>query len=498
MRHFLKLVCCLFFCLSIHTLLFASTYYVSPNGSDTTGNGTSTAPWRTLTKAFSQGGGHTYILKDGTYNYSGSEIMGIPDGTAGGYTVIRAENNGEAIIATSSMALNMNHTDAYIQIEGIKFDNAYIKSVLGNHIKVQKCAFAGGPSTANTGNFAMGTNDYNDTHHILVEDCWFYGPGGRYKVLVYQSSQIVLRRLVVRDDGGWTDNASNPEAGICVYESSDVSCQNCIVIDSNLTTYDNNNVGAFYVTGHAGNPPTNNLKYFGCMALNNKMQVWHNDTDDGGQGCEVENFIGYDHEYGMGTSNRSMNISMKNITLGKFVNRALADYGDYAISVTNSILFNAGANYTGTVVSTYTDTYSPNDFSGAGIIHVNPLTNGLVYLPRIEAGSTLKTSGSSGGQMGAEIIKRYGVSGTLWGESGYNTLTSENLWPWPNEARIKTDMAADDARGFCTGNSLDGTPQTLTKYIWEYLGNQIPSSVYGITTTTLKGSLTLSGQGTLK
>jgi hypothetical protein len=36
------------------------------------------------------------------------------------------------------------------------------------------------------------------------------------------------------------------------------------------------------------------------------------------------------------------------------------------------------------------------------------------------------------------------------------------------------------ARGFATGNSKDGAPQTLTKYIWEYLGNQIPPEVYGL------------------
>jgi MYXO-CTERM domain-containing protein len=34
------------------------------------------------------------------------------------------------------------------------------------------------------------------------------------------------------------------------------------------------------------------------------------------------------------------------------------------------------------------------------------------------------------------------------------------------------------ARGFATGTSRDGSPQTLTKYIWEYLGNPIPDEVY--------------------
>jgi hypothetical protein len=37
----------------------------------------------------------------------------------------------------------------------------------------------------------------------------------------------------------------------------------------------------------------------------------------------------------------------------------------------------------------------------------------------------------------------------------------------------------DGARGFAAGNSMDGSAQTLTKYVWEYLGNQIPCEIYG-------------------
>ena len=70
------------------------------------------------------------------------------------------------------------------------------------------------------------------------------------------------------------------------------------------------------------------------------------------------------------------------------------------------------------------------------------------------------------------------------------------MWPFPNEDLIKTKMAAynnhgvSGARGFCTGTSIDGTAQTLTKYIWEYLGNQIPSSIY---TTTPSSTVVISG-----
>jgi hypothetical protein len=124
----------------------------------------------------------------------------------------------------------------------------------------------------------------------------------------------------------------------------------------------------------------------------------------------------------------------------------------------------------------------------------NPATSGLLYLPRIEAGSTLKTAGPSKARIGADLTYQYGKSGTLWGEAGYNLLQDgtngqavAKLWPFPNEDVIKAKLAeysnhgVKGARGFCAGTSKDGTPQTLTKYIWEYLGNQIPSDIYGST-----------------
>jgi len=94
----------------------------------------------------------------------------------------------------------------------------------------------------------------------------------------------------------------------------------------------------------------------------------------------------------------------------------------------------------------------------------------------------------------AVIMKRYGVSGTLWGEPGYNQLTTDDLWPWPYEDKIKAVFAEPNnppsgstyfptvnntTRGFAaSGNGLYGGPVTLTSYIWEYLGSPMPSGIY--------------------
>jgi len=90
-------------------------------------------------------------------------------------------------------------------------------------------------------------------------------------------------------------------------------------------------------------------------------------------------------------------------------------------------------------------------------------------------------------------MKMVGAPGTLWGDPGYDVEQSTSMWPFPYENSIKAKMAAYSAtgisgqRGFCAGNSLDGSPQTLTKYIWEYLGNQIPPNIYNVGAVEKKG-----------
>ena len=459
---------------------YSATYYISPSGNDTSGNGSTGSPYRTLTKCYTvdNNGGDTYIFKDGTYNYSGCEINDdAPNGSAGAYTIYKADTDGGAIV-TQTDSLSFTSAKSYIQIEGLKFNYASTKAIGStgsSHIKVLRCALQGGSSGGNNVNV-----DISECEYILMEDCWVYGTGGRYKILIWRASQIVLRRCVVRDDAGWTSTSDDPEACIAVYESSDTVCENCLIVDSDLSTYDNDNYGAFYLTGHEGNPPSNNVEYIGCMTLNNKVGGWNVDTDDGGVGLKLQDCVAYKGDCGMATSNTSMNMTISSCTFGNFTDRTIGEWGDKTVTVSNSILYSGINDIVGDVSATYTDVYDPNNLSGTGIIHSNPLTNGLSYLPRIEDNSVYISTGN-GGQIGARIIKKIGTDGTLYGDTGYKTITENDLWPFPNESRIKSDLAAVSARGFCaTGKQLNGTSDiTLTSYIWEYLGNQIPQEIYG-------------------
>ena len=50
----------------------------------------------------------------------------------------------------------------------------------------------------------------------------------------------------------------------------------------------------------------------------------------------------------------------------------------------------------------------------------------------------------------------------------YPQETEEDLWPWPYEDLIKADLKSDSNYGLC------GSDKSLTKYVWEYLGNVMP------------------------
>lgn len=478
MKKLILLICFIFTC----SVCDAATYYVDGSAANDTGTGQSGSPKKYIESGIallSSSGGDTLTIADGTYSTSSDQITGIPNGQAGLYNVVKATNDGGVVITAAD---GFSVSSEYVQIEGLKLVNASEKLITGNHLKILRCAFSGS-GTGNNDVTTTITGSYN-----LLEDCWVYGTGGRYKVLVYNAHHNILRRVLARDDGGWTSDDDNPEAVFCVYNSANNLLQNCIAIDSDLLTYDDNFTGGFYQTGHddANLDNIDNL-YQGCISLNVNNGNFVNDDDSTGTGTSLVDCVGYGGNWGYVTSNSAEPVSLTGCTFGNISEHGVACYASGGgITITNSIIWDvvgdALRSSTCTVTGTYCDTYgTANNGSGTGVIHINPLTNGLLYLLRIEALSTLLTAGDSGGQMGAEILKKYGSDGTLYGEAGYNTLSANDLWPFPYESRLKTDLSAVSTRGFCaSGTRLDGVnPVTLTSYIWEYLGNEIPEDIYG-------------------
>lgn len=487
---------CIFIWVCLFTEALAATYYVDTKVSTDLGSGSVTNPKKFIKSGISllsNSGGDTLVIRNGTYSTTNDQIKNVPNGQAGSYNIIKSENDGGVVI-TASSGLTLAHTNQYIQIEGLKFVDSSQRWILGNHIKILRCGFSGAPATDNYVTVGCGTRDFNDTAYILFEDCWSYGAGGRYNFIAYNSNYVIFRRCVARHDGGWTDIKGDPEAGICIYNSSHVELQNCIVLDSNLSTYHTWRAGYYIICNTASPNGTIDVRVRGNIALNlrgtNDYQGVANDgsgfANDGN--CQVTmpfftDNVTFDTQYGNGNASSQCNISstLTRCTIGNTYN-GVANWNSNTYGVIDSVFFNlTGYDFNSGASASYVDRYNIANYNScANGVSYNPQTNGLLYLPRIEDGSALKTAGHGGGQIGAQIVKRIGVSGTLFGETGYADLTSKNLWPFPNENKIRNDFREVSKRGFCADvKQLNGIDDiTLTSYIWEYLKKPIPSDIY--------------------
>ncbi len=530
----------------------SATLYISPTGVNGAACGTAVSPCGTFDYVFSNrmSGGDTLIVKDGTYLQrirTSAAISGIP--TA--YTIIKAEHDGMAIISdgTSGFDPVVFIIGSYIRFEGFKVISTAVGGSLqsalsipndSHHNKIMRSGFVVTP--CNTGNHACENRANVDVsgHDNLLEDCWTWG-GGRYKFIVFGGDDQVngvnnvLRRCVVRHDREYS-GGYNPQAAFANYQAKNTLFQNCLVIDSNQLSYYDGTAGvwkgAFWLEkGQKGGF----VRIEGSIALN------FGDTNDStfivdnSSGADsdpiytsgnifVQNSVAYGGSKGFygwpeGHNNDRI-LSIEHSFIGNMTSKQLGDYDDvggfsgglsrnstqsanavstnsiyYSIVADNGIGGNAlfrvkGANNYNSFWGNHNNYEMGSTVGANDITNVNPLTASLLYPVRIEIGSPLKGAGSDGSDIGPTILKRLGVSGTLMGEPGYDAATSENLWPWPNEARIKADLSAypsnwppdglpSPLRGFTTGNSRDGTPQTLTKYIWESFGHQIPADIYG-------------------
>lgn len=482
------------FFISSTASVFAATYYVDANAADNSGSGAISSPLKYISSGISKmspAGGDTLIIKNGTYSNSLDDMVSFVSGTTNNYNVIKAETDGGVTITKAFSIKNDTH---HVQIEGVKFSSNLVKNMYGaHHIKILRSAFEGGPLSGNKYTFSIGSSS-SVTEYILIEDSWFYGPGGRQNLAIYKANKVVIRRVVLRHDLGWSNVLKpDPEGVGTIYNSNNVELQNVIVIDSNRNSSNVGSewVGAFTVvnnTDSGGTCRDNNitgsilLNVFGngfAFDGNGEVQniqikdsvVWWSDSGDSRGGGVTMNNPG------------QKTVTATNVTLGNL------DFGvglwngtNSNITINNSIVY--GMNYpigtpsNGTITNSYNNCSNNSNNSlctkGTGIVTFDATTNGLSHIPRIENGTTLITSGQAGTRMGANITNKMGVSGTLWGETGYNSLTDEALWPWPNEARLYDDMNSVSNRGFAAPG------QTLTNYIWSAIGNAPPSDIASV------------------
>jgi len=478
--------------------LNAATYYVDDSASNDSGNGSKASPKKYINSGLalmSSSGGDTLIIMPGTYTGTNNHITSSTavNGKPGAYNIIKAQTDGTVTINAPFNLAGVNSAQSsYLQFEGLKWRDPS-KGIVGHHIKIKRCAFEGGQPSGNAVTFGIGTNNQSPgASDILIEDSWFYGEGGRYDLLVYNSERVVLRRIVARHDTGWCFNTCGgsgpPEAGVTIYNSRDIRLQNFIVLDSNLIYQYWES--AFYIINNTALFDNDNTVVDGSMSINNRGVSFKYDGSRPITNAVIRNSVSYGmgDQYGFGvalTGPAGSDSVLQNLTLMNGGTGVLVGSSASTNTLTNSILegnsIRAITNNSGSG-AVWTHTYnncsnntSDNCFS-TGETFYNARTNGLLYPVRVEANSTLATAGKNGAPVGATIVSRIGVSGTLYNENGFETVTSEALWPWPNEQRIKTDMCDEIStgvadRGWCATNL------SLTQYIWGLLGNSVPGSL---------------------
>jgi hypothetical protein len=481
-------------------------------------------PCLTITAGITQmSGGDTLLVEDGTY--VNDPVNYVPPGSAGAYTTIKSVNVGGAIIDMSSVTAawvdaGIMITHNYIQVEGfmvkgnpdhdpdtangpVTFNGSYGKGI--------RLAVYGAPSAGNSAAFGVVSGDHN-----LLEECWVWGTG-RYKFIIMDSTNTIVRRCVARHDyHGGNDGWSHQEALFVNYDSTNTLFQNCIGLDSGIQGDSTQKMYGGFWDENNDNSVDKTGKVEGSILLNiQNALAGHYDKASGNR--TITNTVIWDIDSGGyvtcgrgGVTSYPPAIRLSNMTIGKLAG-VYPGVGDdsWALSggvgagdqiynnsqIADSIVYGANSfGYTGSFTSSHNVFYQDGSVYGQGAgpgtndrTTIDPKANGLRYLPRIEDSSVLSTAGTSGRQVGAEILYQIGTSESLYGDAGYDSISSVQLWPFPNEAKIKSDLSSysgpgpSGMRGFCAGTSIDGSPQTLTKYIWEYLGNQIPPSIYGTT-----------------
>lgn len=482
-----------------------------------------------------------------------------PSGSATGngvYTTVMAEHPGGALIdgqgTNTPISLQGNYTSrdqsspstyncSYIAIKGFVAGRSSSDTIGANHVHHVKVIDCGAFDSVILD--SGGTLQFSRSNYILFEGDYTWG-NGRYGINLYICDNSVVRRCVARVD---RTNAQEPLGGIFHYAGQNGVTQNSIVVDSDQAMFYRHEFDAGAISassgGDAGNSwaATKNILMSDNIALNVWFNALTNTYDSSGLSTTTSfvNSIFYDmhaqdddtwgNPSGISTDGSDgifvtpASVTFNQLTVGKFRTQKEEVFGGGYFNgynshgstntITNSIItdlkmldgvtgndvFYSWASNYNNIFDTGTINVPSTGGSNTSTITTNPTTSCLKYLPRIESGCSLQTAGVSGAQVGAQVLTMRGKSGTLYGDTNYDTDNAYPMWPYPHEDLIKSqmqnysytgleyDMATTGTvtgnRGFAstTAKQLNGLPVTLTSYIWEYLGNPIPTAIYGQT-----------------
>jgi parallel beta-helix repeat protein len=232
-------------------ILFATDYYVSPNGNDSNKGLTITTAFKTIEKAtYEVAAGDTVYLMSGVYTktYPESLIAYLTiSGTAGNPITFRNYPGEKPILqmnGTNWGAIKINGND-YITIDGL--------TIIGNNDNItlqyaqSQQSIIGNPATAGNGIMidAEYNNETNRPHHIIVKNCTVSkcGGGGIY---TYNADYTTIENNIVFECAWYTPYGNS---GISMYQNwnSDTSTGIKNFVIGN-TCYRNENFIPWYVT----------------------------------------------------------------------------------------------------------------------------------------------------------------------------------------------------------------------------------------------------------
>jgi hypothetical protein len=495
--------------------------YVATTGSDTSGNGSSGAPYKTIQKGISvMASGDTVIVKAGIYvgkanfinSRTASGFVALPSGTAARPTTIRAEvpfsvriQNGGALNYYDNLILldvgtNYVNVDGFILDHANSPDSSHTAEVDGNFNKLTRIIVKRSGATDQYGGwFYVGGNDN------LLEDTAGVG-SARYGYAMGGPDASTQRNIVRRAVGRVDYSVSTqPKATFNVYGNDngnhnvrDNLLQNVIAIDGRKgSSTGEPTYGGIYLPKEP-----QNTSIQGAIVLNVEAEyAGYFIRELRALGVSLIDSVAWGGYGASAIAGVRANASdtgslvLDRITVGSYSAGYYNQDSAPIRSLRNSAFINntalsSGNDYGWTSISN--NAFFPSTQSiGSNAVAATNAT--LKHIVRPEPASILIGAGSGGSNIGADVTTRYGVSGARYGETGYDLKTATPLWPWPYEDIIKSVFAEANpapagatpnsniaARGFAAaGNDAFGKPITLTRYIWQYLGNKIPPEIYG-------------------
>lgn len=457
--------------------------------------------------------GDTILITAGAYdgpensmNANGSPAAQPPSGTSQAFTTVIAEEPGEVVVADGIYWLGkwgeFHHVAAkgfYLE-GGAGLNTGFDESPRPHHIKFVDIG-------AEMGFSASHADD------VLVEGCYAFGDG-RYKLSTYKANRVIFRRCVTRLDHAPLAGQQTPFGSAVAYSSDDVVFQNVIDIDSDqIDAYPEGELtGAFSVPTTSG--ASQGIVYERSIVLNNAIKLGSYDATNGIAEVEYRDIVAWDfdlwegipdftHGFGQGTMNHmTIGAIRTDGDVAGTVNGIFNGWGGQRDALTNSFLsgiqlplfyqIEALAYNAFNDVSMFT--LSGAEHRPETFIQVESRSQVLTHLPRVVSGSALDGAAEDGGAIGATVMTFVGRSGTFHGEPGWDEETSIAMWPFPHEDTIGEHMrgyryegplqngrsvTVIGNRGFAQADALafDGQPQTLTTYIWEYLGAPCPQEI---------------------